>query len=64
MFAKGEDTVADAELGTIMRSMGLNPSEDDVKDMIAEVELNRDYNYTFNYIYNYIYIYFIIILQV
>ena len=34
----GDGTITTVELGTVMRSMGQNPSEDDLKDMINDVD--------------------------
>ncbi|KAL4223343.1 Calmodulin [Mactra antiquata] len=36
----GDNTITTAELLTVMRSLGHNPSNDDVKDMIKEVDIN------------------------
>lgn len=35
------DITAD-ELGNVMRELGLNPSEDELQDLISEVDVNKD----------------------
>lgn len=39
MFDKnGDDLISAGELGTVMRNLGLNPTEEDVKKMISDVD--------------------------
>jgi len=41
MFDKnGDGTISSAELGTIMRSLGQNPTENELMDMINEVDID------------------------
>lgn len=41
MFDKdGDGTVSTEELGEVMRSMGQNPTEKELMDMIAEVDVD------------------------
>lgn len=44
MFDKdGDGTVSTEELGEVMRSMGQNPTEKELMDMIAEVDVDGIY---------------------
>lgn len=44
MFDKdGDGTVSTEELGEVMRSMGQNPTEKELMDMIAEVDVDGTY---------------------
>ena len=36
----GDETISTPELLTVMRSLGHNPSQDDIMDMIKEVDKN------------------------
>lgn len=36
----GDGTISTAELLTVMRSLGQNPTNEEVKDMITEVDIN------------------------
>ena len=36
----GDGTISSAELGTIMRSLGQNPTESELQDMINEVDVD------------------------
>ncbi len=36
----GDGTITCDELGTVMRSLGQNPSEQEIKDMINEVDID------------------------
>lgn len=38
----GSGNITTKELGTVMRSLGQNPSEEELKKMIDEVDYNRD----------------------
>lgn len=43
MFDKNNDgKITTKELGTVMRSLGQNPSESELNDMINEVDINSD----------------------
>ena len=43
MFDKdGDGTITAKELGIVMRQLGLNPTEDDLLEMIQEVDENGD----------------------
>ena len=43
MFDKdGDGSITTDELGTVMRALGQNPTEQELKDMINEVDLNGD----------------------
>lgn len=45
MFDKdGDGTVSTEELGEVMRSMGQNPTEKELMDMIAEVDVDGTCN--------------------
>merc|ERR1711976_86789 len=36
----GDGTITTKELGTVMRSLGQNPSEDELQDMVNEVDID------------------------
>ena len=36
----GDGTISSSELGTIMRSLGQNPTESELQDMINEVDVD------------------------
>ena len=38
----GDGTITTRELGTVMRSMGQNPTEKDLQDMINEVDVDGE----------------------
>ncbi|KAB5518073.1 hypothetical protein GE09DRAFT_1157439, partial [Coniochaeta sp. 2T2.1] len=40
-----------AELGEVMRGLGLNPSDSELHDLIAEADVNKDGSIDFNGIY-------------
>ena len=41
MFDKnGDDLISAGELGTVMRNLGFNPSEEDVRKMISDVDID------------------------
>lgn len=41
MFDKnGDGTISSTELGTVMRSLGQNPTESELMDMINEVDVD------------------------
>ena len=45
MFDKnGDGTISSHELGTIMRSLGQNPTESELMDMINEVDIDGEWN--------------------
>lgn len=49
MFDKNKDDLISAgELGTVMRNLGLNPSEEDVKKMISDVDKDANGFVDFN----------------
>lgn len=44
MFDKdGDGTITTKELGTVMKSLGQNPSEEELQDMINEVDVDGNY---------------------
>lgn len=50
MFDKdGDGTVSTEELGEVMRSMGQNPTEKELMDMIAEVDVDGTCTYIKQY---------------
>ena len=40
----GDETISTPELLTVMRSLGHNPSQDDIMDMIKEVDKNGKFH--------------------
>ena len=41
MFDKnGDDLISAGELGTVMRNLGFNPSEEDARKMISDVDID------------------------
>jgi calmodulin len=42
MCADGDGTITTKELGTVMRSLGQNPTEGELQDMVNEVDANGD----------------------
>jgi len=38
----GDDNITSSELGTVMRSLGLNPTDPELQDMIDEVDIDGD----------------------
>jgi len=41
LFDKNSDgTISSAELGTVMRSLGQNPTENELQDMINEIDVD------------------------
>nr|XP_022332322.1 calmodulin-beta-like [Crassostrea virginica] len=43
MFDKnGDDLISAGELGTVMRNLGFNPSEEDVRKMISDVDIDAN----------------------
>ncbi|XP_034324178.1 calmodulin-beta-like [Crassostrea angulata] len=49
MFDKnGDDLISAGELGTVMRNLGLNPTEEDVKKMISDVDKDANGFVDFN----------------
>ena len=47
----GDETISTPELLTVMRSLGHNPSQDDIMDMIKEVDKNGKSHYGENIFY-------------
>jgi calmodulin len=45
---KGDGTITTNELGTVMRSLGQNPTEIELQDMINEVDINRNDTIEYN----------------
>lgn len=43
----GDGTMTTKELGTVMRSFGLDPSQRELMDMVAEVDVDGDAFYDF-----------------
>ena len=41
----GDGTITTVELGTVMRSLGQNPSESELKDMINEVDSDGQFGF-------------------
>ena len=39
----GDGTITNKELGTVMRSLGQNPSEEELKAMITEVDVDGQF---------------------
>lgn len=46
----GDGTINTSELGTVMRSLGQNPTEDEIQDMINEVDGDGRCNCPLSYI--------------
>jgi len=47
LFDKNRDgTISSAELGTVMRSLGQNPTENELQDMINEIDVDGTTNYS------------------
>ena len=38
----GDGKITTEELGTVMRSLGMNPSDSDLQEMIAEVDIDGE----------------------
>ena len=36
----GSGSISSDEMGTVMRSLGQNPTEQDVKDLVEEIDIN------------------------
>ena len=40
----GDENITSSELGTVMRSLGLNPTDPELQDMIDEVDIDGKEN--------------------